>query len=116
MEESEKAKLAQHVEDQIHQLEQTIAELADKTQPVKPDSALGRISRMDAIQNKSMNEANLVMSEKRLAALKATLKTIDEDDFGLCKLCDKTIPFARLMLMPETTLCVTCAEKQTPEG
>ena len=32
------------------------------------------------------------------------------EDFGICIECDEPIPFARLMILPETSLCVVCAE------
>ncbi|MBW1833433.1 MAG: TraR/DksA C4-type zinc finger protein [Deltaproteobacteria bacterium] len=35
---------------------------------------------------------------------------IDDPDFGLCCECEEPIPFARLMIMPESDLCVKCAE------
>lgn len=65
---------------------------------------------MDAIGNKSVNDASLRNAQKRLAQLKYALNNIDRPDFGICLECDKEIPLGRIMVMPESTLCVDCAE------
>jgi len=38
------------------------------------------------------------------------LRMINDPDFGLCRECEEPIPFARLMIVPESDLCVQCAE------
>jgi len=48
-------------------------------------------------------------SLQALKNLERALNNIDDPDFGLCENCDEEIPFARLMIMPETVLCVLCA-------
>jgi DnaK suppressor protein len=42
--------------------------------------------------------------------LERALARIDHPDFGLCRECEEPIPSARLMILPETDLCVQCAE------
>ncbi len=46
-----------------------------------------------------------------LSKLERVLKTINDSDFGLCRGCEEPIPFERLMIVPETNMCVECAEK-----
>ncbi|MCG8470789.1 MAG: TraR/DksA family transcriptional regulator [Desulfobacterales bacterium] len=41
--------------------------------------------------------------------MKKALDAIDDGDYGLCEGCEEPIPFARLKLIPEATLCVACA-------
>ena len=43
-----------------------ISELKELTKPISPSDAIGRISRMDAINNKSVNEAALVSAKSKL--------------------------------------------------
>jgi len=102
-----------HIEDKIKGIKKDILSFKKLTQPVPPDNAIGRITRMEAINSKSINEAALGRSEATLRKLERALKIIDEEDFGLCVECEEAIPFARLMIIPETTLCVQCAEKLT---
>jgi len=81
------------------------------TRPIAPDNAIGRISRMEAINSKSINEEALRKTKNTLTRIQKALKIIDDEDSGICIECDEPIPFARLIILPETNLCVVCAEK-----
>lgn len=86
-----------------------IATLEAVTRPIAPENAIGRVSRMDAINNKSINEAALVKARKQNVHLERALTRIEEPTFGVCMRCQQPIPVGRLMLMPATTRCVRCA-------
>lgn len=94
----------------IHKIQDEITELEELTQPIGPENAIGRISRMDAINNKSVAEAALRSARKKLGKLQLALSKIDKPNFGVCERCQKPIPTLRLMYMPESTRCVNCAE------
>jgi len=64
---------------------------------------------MDAINNKSINEASLRQAEIKLNNLKRVLSKIDDSDFGICLKCQQTIPVGRILIRPESLLCVHCA-------
>ncbi|MCY1635913.1 TraR/DksA family transcriptional regulator [Marinifilum sp. D737] len=104
-----------HIENQIKEkiekLEVEIVTLKDLTQPISPDSAIGRVSRMDAINNKSVNEAALRKKQVQLIALKETVKNLDDPNFGKCIKCGTEIPIGRIMIMPESKKCVRCASR-----
>jgi DnaK suppressor protein len=76
---------------------------------VSPDNVIGRVSRMDAINNKSVVDAALLKAEERLKKLHLILDRLDDPDFGKCRKCRQPIPEGRLLIMPESTLCVRCA-------
>ncbi len=88
-----------------------IERLKELSKPVSPDNAIGRITRMDAIQSKSISEANLRSTENKLTALTIALEKSEEPDFGMCLGCGATIQTGRLLFLPESTLCITCASK-----
>jgi len=106
-----KQELENHIRQKIESLKKDIESFKELTKPVSPDNAIGRITRMEAINSKSINEAALSKSKQTLANLEDALDDIDDPDFGLCAECEEPIPFARLMIMPEAGLCVQCAEK-----
>ncbi len=110
MTDEQRSEIIAKIEHEIAELKRTIPGLREKSQPVEPDSAIGRISRMEAINDKSIQEANLRSSELRLTRLEHALKRSQTEDFGTCYICEEEIPFRRLLLMPETTRCVECAE------
>lgn len=97
------------MEERLCATQEEILELKELTKPIAPENAIGRISRMDAINNKSVNEATLRQTEARLQKLEKALEKIDEPNFGLCLKCGKNINPMRLMLMPESTHCINCA-------
>ena len=106
----EQQEIREKIEAEISATENNIASLEELCQPVAPDDAIGRLSRMDAIGNKSVNEAALSSAKQKLVKLKYALANIDQPDFGICMECDEPIPLGRIMIMPESRLCVNCAE------
>ena len=111
MPEINRTEIEQQIKEKIQKLEKEIETLKDLTKPISPDSAIGRVSRMDAINNKSVNEAALRKKKSQLSALKDTLKNIDDPDFGKCIKCGMPIPLGRIMIMPESKKCVRCASR-----
>ena len=104
-----KEALKNKIIEKIENLEAEIISLKEMTQPVSPDSSIGRISRMDAINNKSVMESSLRNSEAKLSSLKFALENIHSDDFGICIKCKQPIPEGRILLMPEKRTCVKCS-------
>lgn len=96
---------------EIDSLQEKIIELKEITKPIPPENAIGRISRMDAINNRSVNEAALRTAENKFKKLHFALDKVDDNNFGICDRCSNTIPEGRLMIMPESNLCINCAQR-----
>jgi len=105
----DRAEIEVKVRAEIKKTEQLIAEYKEMTKPVAPDDAIGRISRMDAINNKSVTEASLRKAEGKLSSLHRVLSKIDAEDFGLCLKCNQPIPIGRILIRPQSLHCVNCA-------
>ena len=101
--------IEQKIIDEILKVEELILEYKELTKPIAPDCAIGRVSRMDAINNKSVTEAALRQAENKLNGLNYTLTQIDKEDFGLCAKCKQVIPLGRILLMPHSRFCINCA-------
>ena len=85
----------------------------DSTATVKLDqSAVGRLSRMDALQQQAMAQNTRQRSEQALLRIEAALRRCDSGDYGYCQECDEAIDPRRLELDPATTLCIRCASKR----
>ncbi|MDR9415841.1 MAG: TraR/DksA C4-type zinc finger protein [Gracilimonas sp.] len=104
----EKSKLKNIVEERIKETTSDIEELRELVKPIPLDASIGRISRMDAINNKTINEASLREKKKQLQKLKRAQENLEKDNFGKCTKCGDEIPFGRLEYMPHTTRCVKC--------
>ena len=107
----DKKKLKKAIIDKIAQLKTEIKEIKKLAAPIEPENAIGRISRMDAINNKTINDRLLRNAAEKQKKLKLALSRIDEPKFGFCTLCEQVIQEARLLLMPESSLCVGCARR-----
>ena len=110
MNSNEKAQVKEYLLKERTKLNLRLEELIELTKPIEPDCAIGRISRMDAINNKSINEAALRKSQDKLKKIDISLQHIDDDDFGKCIGCGSEIPIQRLLIMPGS-LCVKCAQR-----
>ncbi len=98
------------IEAEIVKTELHIADYKELTKPVAPDAAIGRVSRMDAINNKSINEAALRQAEDKLHRLQYALTKIGTPEFGICMQCGEKIPLGRILIRPESSYCVRCAQ------
>ena len=102
----------EELEGDLRALQQTLKKLLesskDSTQAVEPDRAIGRLTRMDAIQQQSMAKANRATYQVRLQQAQQALRHIEDDDYGFCRRCDEDIGYRRLKAKPETPFCVKC--------
>ena len=93
----------------IESCTQDIERLEKSAAPVAPDNALGRLTRMDSMNDQGLGVAALNQKREKLYLLEQALKRINQPGFGLCARCQRPIPVERLMALPESTLCVPCA-------
>ena len=105
----EQTDIKQTLLNEISKTEKLIVEYKELTQPIAPDVAIGRISRMDAINTKSVTEASLRQAEKKLKDLNLVMSQLGTPDFGLCLKCKVQIPIGRILFRPESLYCVNCA-------
>ena len=71
--------------------------------------AVGRLSRMDAMQQQAMAQATARRRGQERTRLLAALERIRTGEFGNCTDCGEDLPPGRLNLNPAVTLCVDCA-------
>ena len=49
-------------------------------------------------------------AEQRVASISAALEKAQKGDYGVCEVCGQEIDPARLAVLPDTTLCIRCAQ------
>jgi len=101
--------IAKKIDQEIKKTTDSINEYKQLNKPMAPDNAIGRVSRMDAINNRSVLNSALKKAELKLKKLKIVQKEIDKNNFGVCLNCKNEIPIARLMIVPESKKCIRCA-------
>ena len=109
MKQKEKIQIIQKIEKEILDTEKKIKKYKELSKPIAPENAIGRVTRMDAINNKSVVEAALRESRDKLENLKIIKSQINKSYFGICIKCKSKIPFGRIMSRPQSRNCVNCA-------
>ncbi len=91
------------------QLIQQLENSESSTQPVTLDQqSVGRVSRIDAIQQQQMAKANRHQDMLVLKAINDCLARVEKDQYGFCLECGEPIGFERLQVQPHASLCLTC--------
>ena len=91
------------------ELDSQLDESRQNAEPVTLDQqSVGRVSRIDAIQQQQMAVANREQSILLLKRVSAALRRIESDEYGLCLQCAEAIGFPRLEAQPFTPLCLEC--------
>lgn len=85
-----------------------VSELASEVVELD-QTAVGRLSRMDSLQNQSMAKNLKEREAVKLALLIDALKRIEQGTYGLCVECGRHVSFGRLSVFPESGECSGCA-------
>lgn len=88
------------------------ASTAEGAAPVDLDEPIGRVSRIDAIAQQRMVQASRATQKRRLQHVRAALRRVDEDDYGVCATCGEEIGFPRLQAQPEAPFCIACQSER----
>ncbi len=94
------------------ELRSALKPLADGARTVDLDQPIGRLTRVDALQQQSMAKANRQSAQVRLRQVEAALKRTEQGTYGCCLDCDEPIGTARLGVRPEAFLCIGCQEER----
>jgi len=71
--------------------------------------SVGRVSRIDALQQQAMAEATERNRANELIRIEAAFLRLDNDEYGYCERCGDAIPDKRLAIDPGAQTCVKCA-------
>ncbi len=106
-----------------NRLEKLLAELTQANNGAEQGSAIvdldqsrvGRLSRMDALQNQAISQTAMINRVQQIQQVKSAIKRIDTSEYGICLDCEEPINPRRLDHNPAAPLCIRCAalaEKQ----
>ena len=82
------------------------------TESITPDRAIGRLTRMEAIQAQQISSASREQMKIRLKQTERALLQVEAGTYGLCARCNDPIPEGRLQVMPEAPFCLICASRK----
>lgn len=73
-------------------------------------SAVGRLSRVDALQQQAMAQAQERRTKIRLAQVESALARLANGAYGDCVQCGEPIAERRLEAHPEAPFCLECSD------
>ena len=91
---------------ELEQVQRQIAAL-EKATDIKPDYGLGEGD--PAITRWEMDKALLVQLREKKETLNHTMTETGDGGYGICENCGNPIHPDRLAVLPDTTVCITCA-------
>jgi DnaK suppressor protein len=107
-------RLRRELADRLAALRRSTESTADDRKPVELDqTAVGRLSRMDALQMQAMAQATERRRAQEAARIEAALKRIGDGDYGWCVNCGEAIAPKRLAADPTVPTCIRCASGET---
>jgi len=80
--------------------------------PVDLEAPIGRLSRMDALQEQNMAMANRHAARSRMKQSEAAVARFADDEYGDCLDCGESIDIRRLMAKPESPFCLQCQTRR----
>ena len=104
------AAFRQRIEKELEAVDRDIARFEESAAPVSPDKALGRLTRMESLNDQGIANVALGRAREKRFGLEKALERLDDPAFGSCMHCGMPIPVERLVALPESTLCVRCAQ------
>ncbi len=94
------------------ELSRALVGFRDAAKPVDVDEPIGRVSRIDAIQQQEMARASREGIALRAKQVGAALDRCAEGTYGACVSCEESIGYARLKARPETPFCIACQTRR----
>jgi DnaK suppressor protein len=108
---AEGAELQAALEALRDELQRMVSAAAEAAAPVDLDEPIGRLSRVDAMQQQAMVQAGRQAAKLRLQQVEAALRRCESDDYGACRECGDIIDVARLRARPEAPFCLKCQSR-----
>lgn len=102
-------KLTRALNQQQQNLQQLLQDNQKSSAPVTLDQqSVGRVSRIDAIQQQQMAVANREQDSMMLKLINAALERVKHEEYGYCLECGEPIGYARLQVQPQSPNCMAC--------
>jgi DnaK suppressor protein len=76
---------------------------------VAPDKGLGRLSRMEAMQDQQLVMEMRRRKKRQLVEIKLAISRLEMGNYGTCVFCGKEISPERLEVAPEVQTCMSCS-------
>lgn len=106
------AEIRTELERELARLERSMGSSREDARPVALDqTAVGRLSRISALQSQQMSADLHSRKEARHAQIVDALARMAAGTYGICVRCNQAIAFDRLIVFPEARFCAACGAR-----
>ena len=102
-------KYQKYLEEALHEVGKFLESSEDAAAAVSPDKGLGRLSRMEAMQDQQLVMEMRRRKKRQLVEIKSAISRLEMGNYGTCVFCGKEIPPERLEVAPEVQTCMSCS-------
>lgn len=93
----------------LREVENYLESSTNAAAAVEPDKGLGRLSRMEAMQDQQLVMEMRRRKKRQLADVKSAISRLETGNYGICIFCGKKISPERLAVTPEVQTCICCS-------
>lgn len=93
----------------LQEVENYLESSTDAASAVEPDKGLGRLSRMEAMQDQQLVMEMRRRKKRQLAEIKSAISRLEMGNYGSCIFCGEEISPERLEVSPEAQTCMRCS-------
>ena len=94
-------------------LEQRLKAITAGQKPIEPvvldQARVGRLSRMDAMQQQAIAQAAARLTAMEERRIRTAFGRMASGDYGYCSQCEEEIAEGRLRVDPSALTCIACA-------
>jgi DnaK suppressor protein len=105
----EQNKYLKCLEEALYEVEKYLESSEDAAAAVAPDKGLGRLSRMEAMQDQQLVMEMRRRKKRQLVEIKLAISRLEMGNYGTCVFCGKEISPERLEVAPEVQTCMSCS-------
>lgn len=109
--EEDRRALAERLDRELAELRAQLELLKSSSAPVSLDLSIGRLSRVDALQQQHMASATRGRVETQIRQIGVAIRRLQTAAFGECAACGADIGRRRLLARPWTPYCRHCEEE-----
>ena len=102
-------KYKKYLEEALDEVGKYLESSEDAAAAVAPDKGLGRLSRMEAMQDQQLVMEMRRRKKRQLVEIKLAISRLEMGNYGTCVFCGKEIHPERLEVAPEVQTCMNCS-------
>ncbi len=108
---TQQQRLAARIDDDLESLAKELKTFELQLRPIAPDCSLGDLLRSEMMHDQEVLNRACLEVKKRYNRLLYVKEHLHDEGYGYCADCEDAIVFERLLLMPESRYCVSCAKE-----